>query len=95
MHPQAINKHLIAVHAIVPCTMRVQGRLGKVLALTDDLGRFYGRGKTGPNTDSLKVRTRQTDCLDLTSGPQPLQGTGKHVVKSDLAQPVPYTQGTS
>jgi hypothetical protein len=51
MHPQAINKHLIAAHAIVPCTMRVQGRLGKVLALPDDSGRFYGRGKTGPNTD--------------------------------------------
>ena len=31
--------------------MRVQGRLGKVLALPDDSGRFYGRGKTGPNTD--------------------------------------------
>ena len=51
MHPQAINKHLIAAHAIVPCTMLVEGRLGKVLAPPEDPGRFYGRGKTGPNAD--------------------------------------------
>jgi hypothetical protein len=51
MQPQAINKHLIAAHAIVPCTMLVEGRLGKVLAPPEDSGRFYGRGKTGPNTD--------------------------------------------
>ncbi len=29
-----------------------------------------------------KSSTRKTACLDLTSGPRPLQGTGKHVVKS-------------
>ena len=55
MHPQAINKQLIAARAIVPCTMRVEGRLGKVLAPPEDSGRFYGRGKTGPNTDSVKI----------------------------------------
>ena len=38
-----------------------------------------------------KSSTRETAGLDLTSGPQPLQGTGKHVVKSDLAQPVVFT----
>ena len=37
-----------------------------------------------------KSSTQKTACLDLKSGPQPLQGIiGKHVVKSDLAQPVP------
>jgi hypothetical protein len=51
MHPQAINKHLISAHAIVYCTMLVGGRLGKVSAPPEDPGRFYGRGKTGPNTD--------------------------------------------
>jgi hypothetical protein len=42
-----------------------------------------------------KPSTRKTACLDLTSGPRPLQGTGKHVVKSDPAQPVAYRLGTS
>jgi hypothetical protein len=42
-----------------------------------------------------KSSTRKTVYLDLTSGPQPLKATGKHVVKSDLAQPVPYTLGTT
>ena len=36
-----------------------------------------------------KSSTQKTACLELKSGPQPLQGIGKHVVKSDLAQPVP------
>ena len=30
------------------------------------------------------LSTRKTAWLDLTSGPQPLQGTGKYGVKSDL-----------
>jgi hypothetical protein len=42
-----------------------------------------------------KPSTRKTACLDLTRGHQPLHGTGKHVVKSDMAQPVQYTLGTS
>jgi hypothetical protein len=42
-----------------------------------------------------KSSTRKTACLDLTSGPHPLQGTGKYVVKSDPAQPVAYRLGTS
>ena len=33
--------------------------------------------------------------LDLTSGPQPPQGTGEHVVKPDLVLPAPYTLGTA
>ncbi len=31
--------------------MLVGGQLGKVLAPPEDPVRFYGRGKTGPNTD--------------------------------------------
>jgi hypothetical protein len=42
-----------------------------------------------------KSSTRKTAGLDLTSGPLPLQGTVKHVVKSDLAQAVAYRLGTS
>ena len=42
-----------------------------------------------------KSSTLKTACLDLTSDPQPPQGTGKHVVKSDLALPAPYKLGTS
>ena len=61
MHPQAVNKHLIAAHAIVPCTMLVEGRLGKVLAPPEDPGRFYGRGKTGPNADFPKNRVEGGD----------------------------------
>ena len=41
-----------------------------------------------------KSGTRKTACLDLTSGPQPLWRSGKHVVKSDLAPPAPYSLGT-
>ena len=55
MHPQAINKHLISAHAIVSCTMLVEEQLGHVLAPPEDPGRFYGRGKTGPNTDFFSV----------------------------------------
>ncbi len=42
-----------------------------------------------------KLSTIKPACLNLTSGPRPPQGTGIHVVKSVLAQPVPYTLGTS
>ena len=49
MHPQAINKYLISPHAILSCSMLGGGRLGKVLACPEYPGRFYGRGKTGPN----------------------------------------------
>ncbi len=42
-----------------------------------------------------KTGTRKTACQDLLGGPQPLWGTGNHVVESDLAQPAPYTLGTS
>ncbi len=40
---------------------------------------------------SSKSCTWKTACLDLTNGPQHLSGRGKHVVRSDLAKPVPYT----
>ena len=42
-----------------------------------------------------KLSTLKTACLALTSGPQPPQGTGKHVAKPDLAQPAPYKLGTA
>ena len=42
-----------------------------------------------------KFSALKTACLDLTSGPQPPQGTGKHVVKSDLALPAPYKLGSA
>ena len=48
-----------------------------------------------PTPIFAKSGTRKTACLDLPSGPQHLQGTGKHVVEPDLAQPVPYPLGTS
>jgi hypothetical protein len=54
MHPPAINKYLISAHTFVSCTMLVGGRLGKVLACPEHPGRFYGRGKTGPNTGSSR-----------------------------------------
>ena len=44
---------------------------------------------------SPKTGTRKTACQDLPSEPQRLWGTGNHVVESDLAQPAPYTLGTS
>ncbi len=41
-----------------------------------------------------KLSTLKTACLNLTSGPQPPQMTGIHVVKSDLAQPVATSKFT-
>ncbi len=34
--------------------MLVGGQLGKVLSCPEHPGRFYGRGKTGPNTNSSR-----------------------------------------
>ena len=48
-----------------------------------------------PTPIFAKTGTRETACQDLPSGPQPLWETGNHVVESDLAQPAPYTLGTS
>ena len=52
MHPPGKNKYLISAHASGSCTMLAGGRFGKVLACPEHPGGFYGRGKTGPNTDS-------------------------------------------
>ena len=54
MRPQAINKYLIYANAIVSGTMVVGGQMFKVLACPEYPCRFYGRGKTGPNTDSSR-----------------------------------------
>ena len=47
----------ISAHAGASCTTRMGGRLGHVSACLADPGRFYGRGKTGPNTDFCKIRS--------------------------------------
>ena len=54
MHPPGKNKYLISAHASGSCTMLAGGRFGKVLACPEHPGGFYGRGKTGPNTDSWR-----------------------------------------
>jgi hypothetical protein len=41
-----------------------------------------------PTLIFAKSGPRKTACLDLPSGPQHIQGSGKHVVEPDLAQPV-------
>ncbi len=48
-----------------------------------------------PTPNFAKSGPRKSACLDLPSGPQHLQGTCKHVVEPDSAQPVTYTLGTS
>ena len=40
--------------------MLVGGRLGHVLAPPEDPGRFYGRAKTGPNTDSSRKKIEKS-----------------------------------
>jgi hypothetical protein len=57
MHQRSKNNYPFSARAGASCTtMRVGGRLGHVLVCVDseDPGRFYCRGKTGPNTDFLK-----------------------------------------
>jgi hypothetical protein len=58
MHPPAINKYLISAHTILSCTMLTGGRSGIVLACSEHPGRFYGRGKTGPNTGSSRLNRK-------------------------------------
>jgi hypothetical protein len=71
-HPQTKTNDLISAHADASGTMLMGGRLGHVPACLEDPGRFYGRGRTGPNTDFLKIGYPKTACLDLPSGPQHL-----------------------
>ena len=52
MPPHAKNKCLIYANVIVSGTSIAGGQLGQVLACPEYPGRFYGRGKTGPDTDS-------------------------------------------
>ena len=54
MHPPAINQYLISADTIVSCTTGMGGQSGKVMACPEHSGRFYGRGKTGPNTSSSR-----------------------------------------
>ena len=54
MPPHAKNKCLIYANVIVSGTIIAGGQLGQVLACPEYPGRFYGRGKTGPDTDSSR-----------------------------------------
>jgi hypothetical protein len=56
-HHQTKFCHPISAHAGASCTTLMGGRLGHVLACLVDAGRFYGRGKTGPNADFCKIRS--------------------------------------
>jgi hypothetical protein len=69
--------------------MRAGGRLDHVLACLDDLGRFYDRGKIGPNTDFLNISYLiiSVFSLDQRASAPP----GKHGEQSDLAQHVSVT----
>ncbi len=54
----ARNKSLISAHTIVSCTMGMGGRSGKVMACPEHPGRFYGCGKTEPNTSSSRKKSK-------------------------------------
>ena len=56
VHHQTKTKYPISAHAGASCTTRMGGRLGHVSVCLEDPGRFYGSGKTGPNTDVLQNR---------------------------------------
>jgi hypothetical protein len=57
MYDQTKKKKSISAHAGASCTTLMEGRLGHILACLADPGRFYGRGKAGPNTDFCKIRS--------------------------------------
>ncbi len=93
-HQKTKNKCPISASSSAPCTTLLEGPAVQVWACPDAPDRFYGSAtRQVPTPIRPKSSTRKTACLDPTSGP--LQGTGKHVVRSDLAQPVAYTLGTS
>ncbi len=68
----AINKSPISAHTIVSCTMGMGGWSGKVMACPEHPGRFYGRGKTEPNSSSLwknwKIGSRGGVGMESKSG---------------------------
>ena len=89
---------LISANADGPCTTRVERQVGQVWACSDGSGRFYRSTAVARQVKTSifsKLSTLKTACLALISGPQLPQGTGKHVVKPDLALPAPYKLGTA
>ena len=56
VYDQTKKIYPISAQAGVSCRTLMGGRLGHVSACLADPGRFYGRGKTGPNTDFCKIR---------------------------------------
>ncbi len=82
---------LISAYAGMPCTKCVKGQVGQVWACPDASGRLYGCGKTGQNTDLLKIEYSKNSWFK----PDKWAPAPPHVVKSELAQPVPYTLGAS
>ena len=56
LEPQTSKTNgLISANADVPCTTRVEGQVGQVWDCPDGSGRFYSCGKTGQNTNFLKI----------------------------------------
>ncbi len=74
VHHKTKNKCPISAHADAPCTTRVEGQVCQVWACPDDPGRFYGRGKTGQNTDSLKIEYPKNSLFSRQVSPSPSRG---------------------
>ncbi len=90
MHQNPQNKYPITAPADVSCTILILGCVGHI---SDCLADSKAVARQDQTPIFAKTGTRKTACQDLPSGP--LWGTGNHVVESDLAQPAPYTLGTS
>ena len=72
---QTKKKYPISAHAGASCTTRMGGRLGQVSACLADPGRFYGRGKTGPNTDFCKNQVPEKQLVwTCQAGPSTSRG---------------------
>ncbi len=54
-HQKTKNKCPISANSNAPCTTLLEGPAVQVWACPEAPDRFYGRGKTGPNTDSPKI----------------------------------------
>ena len=54
-HQQTQNKCPISANSSAPCTTLLEGPAVQVWACPDAPDRCYGRGETGPNTDSSKI----------------------------------------
>ncbi len=93
-HQKIKNKCQISANSSAPCTTLLEGSAVQVEPAWMLLTYSTAVARQVPTPIRLTSSTRKTACLDPTSGPRALQGTGKYV-KSDLALPVTYTLGTS